>query len=58
MRLMTTDEVADFFRTSPNTVRYWRYISYGPEGRQVGRRVLYDPHAVQAFWDRQAMAGD
>lgn len=50
-RFITTTEVAAFFRTSPETVRYWRHIDYGPKGRRVGRRVLYDRQEVEAFWD-------
>ncbi len=49
-RPLTTDEVADRYRTSASTVRYWRAIGYGPKGRKVGRRVLYDPQDVEAFW--------
>lgn len=48
--LMTTEEVALHFRTSQDTVRYWRHIGYGPRGRKVGRRVLYERSEVEAFW--------
>lgn len=48
--LLTTDEVAELYRTSPATVRYWRHTGYGPPGRKVGRRVLYDRVDVEAFW--------
>jgi hypothetical protein len=40
VRLLTTEEVAQRFRTSPSTVRYWRHIGIGPDGFRVGRRVL------------------
>jgi hypothetical protein len=30
VRLLTTEEVAARFRTSPATVRYWRHIGIGP----------------------------
>lgn len=49
-QLLTTDEVADLYRTSPATVRYWRHTGYGPPGRKVGRRVLYARGDVEAFW--------
>lgn len=49
-KLLTTEEVAQRYRTSASTVRYWRAIGYGPKGRRVGRRVLYDEQDVQAFW--------
>ena len=48
--LITTQEVAEWFRTSPSTIRYWRSIGYGPVGRRVGRRVLYRRQDVAAFW--------
>ena len=56
--LLTIQEVADLYRTSPETVRYWRHIGYGPKGRKVGRKVLYEVAEVQAFWDSlQAVPG-
>ncbi len=48
--LITTSQVAERFRTSESTVRYWRSIKYGPEGRRVGKRVLYSLAEVEAFW--------
>lgn len=38
---MTTAEVADRLRQPESTVRYWRYIGYGPSSFKLGRRVLY-----------------
>ncbi len=46
----TTFEVAERYRTSPGTVRYWRHIGYGPRGVRVGRRTLY-PESEIAAWD-------
>lgn len=43
---LTTGEVAELCRTSPETVRYWRHIGTGPTGVKVGRRVLYDQAEV------------
>ncbi len=51
-RYLTTSDLAELFRTSPETVRYWRHIGYGPKGRKVGRRVLYERSEVEAFWER------
>lgn len=48
---MVTEEVAQLLRTTPATVRYWRHTGYGPQGRRVGRRVLYKASEVEAFWD-------
>lgn len=45
---LTTQEVADLFRTSPETVRYWRHMRTGPKGFKVGRRVLYAREDVEA----------
>jgi len=47
--LLTTNELAELYRTSPATVRYWRHIGYGPKGRKVGRRVLYEHSEVESF---------
>jgi DNA-binding transcriptional MerR regulator len=46
---LTTVEVADKLRTSPETVRYWRHIGSGPTSFKVGRKVLYAVEDVEAF---------
>jgi DNA-binding transcriptional MerR regulator len=51
VRLLTTEEVAERFRTSPSTVRYWRHIGIGPSGFRVGRRVLYDEAECDRWWE-------
>jgi excisionase family DNA binding protein len=38
---LTTTEVAELCRTSPDTVRYWRHTGKGPRSFKVGRRLLY-----------------
>jgi hypothetical protein len=53
---LTTDEVADRYRTTPETVRYWRHIGKGPRSFKVGRRVLYNLADVEA-WERVAREG-
>lgn len=53
MTYMTTAEVAELVRTSPETVRYWRHIGKGPKSFKVGRRVLYAATDVQT-WLEQA----
>lgn len=40
-RFLTTEEVAERYRTAPSTVRYWRHKGIGPKGVIYGRRVLY-----------------
>ena len=47
--LLITEEVASLLRTFPSTIRYWRYIGYGPPGLKVGRRVVYQRRDVEAF---------
>jgi DNA-binding transcriptional MerR regulator len=46
-RFMTTGEVAELCRTSPETVRYWRHVRTGPPSFKVGRRVLYEACKVE-----------
>jgi excisionase family DNA binding protein len=46
---LTTQEVADRLRTSPETVRYWRHRGEGPPSWKCGRRVLY-PRADLDVW--------
>jgi hypothetical protein len=46
---MTTAEVAERFRRPEATVRWWRYVGYGPESIKVGRHALYPVEAVEAF---------
>lgn len=48
-RYLTTAEVGEYFRTSPDTVRYWRQVRRGPRFVKVGRRVLYRVEDVEAF---------
>lgn len=46
--LLTTDDVAQVFRTSGSTVRYWRAQGTGPAWFKAGRRVLYRSEDVRA----------
>lgn len=52
--LLTTEEVASICRTSPSTVRYWRYTGYGPRGFRAGRRVLYRSSEVSRWLEQKA----
>jgi DNA-binding transcriptional MerR regulator len=56
VRLLTTEEVAQRFRTSPSTVRYWRHLGIGPAGIRVGRRVLYDEAECDRWWQSKVTA--
>jgi excisionase family DNA binding protein len=46
---LTTVEVAEKLRTSPETVRFWRHVGKGPASFKVGRKVLYAVEDVEAF---------
>jgi DNA-binding transcriptional MerR regulator len=46
---LTTGEVAEMCRTSPETVRYWRHVHKGPASFELGRRVLYELADIEAF---------
>jgi len=48
-RYLTTEEVADLLRTSPESVRYWRHVGKGPRSFKVAKRVLYAVEDVDAF---------
>lgn len=48
-KYLTTQEVAETLRTSPETVRFWRHVGKGPKSFKVGRRVLYATEDVEAF---------
>lgn len=54
-RYMTTEEVAERFRTSPGTVRYWRHVGKGPASFRVGAKALYDVALVEA-WEADQQA--
>ena len=45
----TTAEVAERFRTSEGTVRWWRFTGYGPPSIKVGKRALYPVEGLDAF---------
>jgi helix-turn-helix protein len=49
---LTLPEVAEHYRTSEGTVRYWRHIGYGPKGVKLGTRVLYPRAEIERF-DRE-----
>lgn len=57
-RLLTTAEVAEMTRLSPETLRYyrWRDRGEGPRGARVGRKVLYKESDVIAWIERHFAA--
>jgi DNA-binding transcriptional MerR regulator len=48
-KYLTTAELAERYRTSPETIRYWRHIGRGPRSFKPGRIVLYDESDVTAW---------
>ena len=54
-RVHDLDEVAERYRRSVPTVRYWRHTGYGPKGVKSGNAVLYPRASIEAF-DRQLEA--
>ncbi len=46
---LTLAEVADHYRTTEGTVRYWRHLGRGPKGIKLGTRVLFPRAEVERF---------
>lgn len=55
-KISTTEEVAERYRTSPETVRFWRHVGKGPRSWKAGRRVLYRESDLVAFETAQLAA--
>ncbi|PZG54326.1 DNA-binding protein [Spongiactinospora gelatinilytica] len=53
MKYLTTAELAERLRTSPETLRYWRHIGRGPRSWKPGRQVLYALEDVEAWEHRE-----
>jgi DNA-binding transcriptional MerR regulator len=51
--LLTTNEVAEIVRAPIETVRYWRFIGYGPPSVKLGRRALYERADVERWIAQQ-----
>jgi excisionase family DNA binding protein len=46
---LTTKEVAELLRTSPETIRYWAWQGRGPKSFKTGRRRLFAREDVDAY---------
>lgn len=46
---LTLTEVAEHYRTTEATVRYWRHTGVGPKGVKLGTRVLYPRAEIERF---------
>ncbi|MGW2781046.1 helix-turn-helix domain-containing protein [Streptomyces populi] len=55
-KYLTTNEVAERYRTAPSTVRYWKHIGYIPGAVKRGRRTLYAIDVLNA-WDAEQTGG-
>jgi excisionase family DNA binding protein len=53
---LTTKEVAELLRTSPETLRYWAWRGEGPKSFKTGRRRLYARADVDAYIAEQREA--
>jgi hypothetical protein len=53
---LTTEEVAERYRTAPGTVRYWKHIGYIPGAVKRGRRTLYSITVLDQ-WDAEQTGG-
>ena len=48
-RYLTTKEVAELLRTSPETMRYWAWQGKGPKSFKAGRKRLYAAEDIEAW---------
>lgn len=54
-RYMTLPEVAEHYRATESTVRFWRHKGVGPRGVVVGCRVLFSVAEIERY-DRELAA--
>lgn len=50
---LTSDEVAQWLKIPPATLRFWRYRGTGPRYWYAGRRVVYSQADVEQWIDEQ-----
>ena len=53
--LLKTAEAAERLRRPVETLRYWRWRGEGPPSFKIGRRVVYDSDALEAWIDAQRL---
>jgi hypothetical protein len=51
--LWTIEDTAAYLRTTPGTLYQWRHRRKGPPAAKPGKRLLYDPAAVRAWFRGQ-----
>jgi hypothetical protein len=54
LRFLTTEELAERWRTTPGAIAVLRHRGQGPRGHRIGRRVLYDERDVEAYEAQRA----
>ncbi|MBB3230955.1 helix-turn-helix domain-containing protein [Halomonas stenophila] len=57
MKLLTTQQAAEFLGLSPNTVNQWRYLKRGPRFRKIGKNVRYAEADLLEFLEKQTRTG-
>jgi predicted DNA-binding transcriptional regulator AlpA len=57
-KLIDQKQLAQLFRVSIGTLRYWRINGRGPPYRKVGHLVRYAPSDVQDWLSRRPMGGE
>jgi hypothetical protein len=45
----TVDEAAEHYRTSPETMRYWRHLGKGPLAVKPGTQLLYPVSEIERY---------
>ncbi|MEH1167264.1 helix-turn-helix domain-containing protein [Micromonospora sp. CPCC 205539] len=55
-KLWTVDDVSAYLGVPVQTLYTWRKRRTGPPAGRVGRHLRYDPDAVRAWFEQQAVA--
>ncbi|HZD24344.1 MAG TPA: helix-turn-helix domain-containing protein [Acidimicrobiia bacterium] len=56
-RLLSVEELADYFEVPVKTIYTWRHRNSGPKGFRVGKHLRFRWHDVQA-WVAQRLADE
>lgn len=47
--LLSTEEASHYLRVARQTMAVWRLTGHGPEFKKLGRKVVYERTALDAF---------
>lgn len=50
-KMLSPDEVADFYSIPVQTLYEWRKKKYGPPARKVGKHLRYKADEVETWFD-------